>query len=298
MSNNVIPFNANERLLIRARAYLTALDRLLADGEEAVDVLINALPYAEDDLKLKIVLMLGTLPFRQVVWALYQTMVDADQHDTIRHAAAIQLSQVAGQTWVNDTLVESLVADLGHPDPVLRANAAFALGWEGNQRAVLPLVDALRDNDPEVQQAAVSALTNIRDDRLFDDLADRLLRGAKEQQRSIIYHMGVFTTRREDAVRICKRFLSHKDPDLRYDALVVLDAVSDGEHPLHLYMACLRDEDQRVREQALQFISNADEIRLEKMVPHLHPLLTDHSAKIRQAATRLLNTIRNGPVAV
>lgn len=298
MTSAVIPFNNQERVLSKVRSYLSALDRLVQDGEEAVDLLVSALGFADNDLKLKIVLMLGTMPYHLVAWPLYKVMSDIGLNESIRHAAAVQLSLVGAQTRDNDALVDNLLADLGHPDPTIRANAAFALGWEGNQRAVPGLVDALCDKDMEVQQAAVSALSNIRDDRLFVFLADRLKRGGKEQQRCILYHLGEFSSRRKDVERICTRYLTHIDPDLRYDALVVLDAISFDDKPLHLYATCLHDKDERIREQALHYLAKADDQHLDEVVQHVHPLLTDHSPTIRQAAIRLMNMIYKGPVAV
>jgi len=298
MTGAIIPFNNHDRTLTKVRSYLSALDRLVQDGPDAVELLIEALGYAENDLKLKIVLMLGTMPFELVAWPLYQVMGDTALNESIRHAAAVQLSLVGAQSRNNDALVENLLTDLGHPDSILRANAAFALGWEGNQRAVAALVDALCDKDMEVQQAAVSALSNIRDDRLFVFLADRLKRGGKEQQRCILYHLGEFTSRRKEVQRICTRYLSHIDADLRYDALVVLDAICDDEKPLSLYARCLQDKDERIREQALHYMAKADECHLDEVVQHVHPLLKDRSPIIRQAAIRLMNMIYKGPVAV
>ncbi len=298
MKSTVIQFNNQERLLIKVRTYLSALDRLVQDGDEAVDLLIKSLSFADNDLKLKIVLMLGTMPYEKVAWPLYEVMTDMGLKEAIRHAAAVQMSLVGSQARYNDALVDNLLAELGQPDPVRRANAAFALGWEGNQRAVAALVDALCDNDLEVQQAAVSALSNIRDDRLFIFLADRLKRCGKEQQRCILYHLGIFTSRHKEVVQICSRYLSHNDSDLRYDALVVLDAVSDNDKPLHLYAQCLNDKDERIREQALHYLGKADEAHFDEVAQYINPLLKDHSPTIRQAAIRVMNMIYKGPMAV
>jgi HEAT repeat protein len=300
MSDTVIPFNTNGRLLAKARAYMSALDELIEDNCQAIDTLIKAYAVADPDLKLKIVLMLGTVGDSQVIWPLYRIMTDAAETETLRHAAAVQLSLVAGMVpdAATDGLAESLLADLAHPDATLRANAAFALGWEGNQRAVSALIDTLCDEDAEVQQAAVSALSNIRDDRLFTCLAERLMRGSKEQQRCILYHLCCFTSKQREVVRICTHYLSHVDADLRYDALIVLDAVSGEKKPLTLYLQCLKDADARIREQALLYMALADESRLKGLTSHIRPLLQDHSPGIRQAAVRLLHHICDGLTAV
>lgn len=300
MANTILPFNPHVRLLAKARYYLSALDQLILDGTQAIDLLIKTLGVADPDLKLKIVLMLGTTTDASVIWPLYSTLTDETQNEALRHAAAVQLSLVAGSLPKNrtDALADSLIADLGHTDAVVRANAAFALGWEDNQRSVQALIDLLCDEDVEVQQAAVSALSNIRDDRLFVCLSDRLARGSKEQQRCILYHLCCFSSRLQEVTDICIRYLYNNDADLRYDALIVLDAVSGTQKPLSIYLQCLRDNDARLREQALIYLAAADECQQKELMPHIRPLLHDPSANIRQAAIRLMHHIRDGLMAV
>jgi HEAT repeat protein len=299
-TEKVIPFNVQGRVLSKARDYLNAMDQLIQDGGRAITLLIKALDVAENDLKLKIVLMLGTMADPQVVGPLYNLMTNSRQNDSLRHAAAVQLSLVGGMLPADETdaLVDNLIADLMHDDPMMRANAAFALGWEGNQRAVPHLVEAMCDADIEVQQAAVSALSNIRDERLFSYLADRLLRGSKEQKRCILYHLGCFTSKQKEVVQICTHYLSNMDADLRYDALVVLDAVSERNKPLHLYLHCLKDTDVRIREQALVYLVALDSRYLKGTETCVRPLLKDPSPNIRQAAIRLLHRIYDGPAAL
>jgi HEAT repeat protein len=296
----IIPFNSNHRLLAKARAYLGALDQLILDGDLAIRSLIKAFDAADPDLKLKIVLMLGALASAEVIAPLYQIMTDTRHSEAIRHAAAVQLSLVAGSLSQEQTrtLAENLMADLGHTDPVVRANAAFALGWEDNQRAVSELLNLLNDDDMDVQQAVVSALSNIRDDRLFDILADRLAGSTKEQQRCILYHLGCFSSRQQEIIRICTRYLSHPDADLRYDALVVVDAARGEEKSVPLYIQCLRDSDARIREQALVYLTGLDYRHLKDLTESIQPLVQDPSPTIRRCAVRLLHHIHEGPAAV
>lgn len=298
--DNIIPFNAKGRMLAKARDYLSAMDKMIEDGDRAIDLLVKALDVAENDLKLKIVLMLGTMADAQVIMPLYRIMADLRQNENLRHAAAVQLSLVGGMVPADqaDILVDHLINDLHFSDAAKRANAAFALGWEGNQRAVPYLVELLCDPDIEVQQAAVSALSNIRDEKLFFFLADRLKRGSKEQQRCILYHLGCFTSKQQEVVKICAGYLGHADPDLRYDALVVLDAVSGPQKPINLYLKCLEDSDVRLREQALIYLYTTESSRLKGVEARVRPLLKDPSPNIRQAAVRLLHHIYDGPGTV
>ena len=300
MSHTVIQFNGHERLLAKVKGYLHAMDKLIQDGDQAMDLLIKALDVADDETKLKIVLLLGSMGSARAVWPLYRLMTDLNQNDTIRHAAASQLSLVGAMTKDHGALVDNLIADLGYHHAAVRAAAAFALGWEGNQRAVGPLVDALCDVDPEVQQAAVGALANIGDERLFDVLANAMWRSTKEQQRCILYHLSCFKSHHKEVIEICAHYLGQGDADLRYDALVVLDSVSGTQKPLHLYLQCLEDQDRRIREQALVYLAGADrgQLRRKNMDLCVLPLVQDASPVVRQAALRLLNHIGHGPVPV
>lgn len=300
MADTVIQFNGHERLLTKVKSYLHAMDRLIQDGDHALELLIKALDVADDETKLKIVLILGSTASDKCIWPLYRLMTDMNQNDTIRHAAASQLSLVGASVIDSDALVDNLIADLGYHHAAVRAAAAFALGWEDNQRAVPPLVDALCDPDPEVQQAAVGALANIGDERLFDILAKAMQRSSKEQQRCILYHLSCFHSRHSEVIGICEEYLLQPDADLRYDALVVLDSVCGPHKPLHIYLRCLEDRDLRIREQALLYLAGADrrQLRRKNMDLCVLPLVQDRSPTVRQAAIRLLNQIGYGLVAV
>ncbi|MCJ8500902.1 HEAT repeat domain-containing protein [Desulfatitalea alkaliphila] len=296
MSDRVIALDVKARGVAAARRYLIDMERLLRDGERAIERLTQALDAADEELKLRIVLMLGATADPQAIAPLYALMHDDGQSDSLRHAAAVQLSLLGEQCRGEKNWVARLLADLAHEDPFMRATAAFALGWEGNRQAVAPLVSLLADPDMEVQQAAVSALTNIRNDDLFDVLIERLISGSKEQQRCILYHLSCFAARREEVVAICARYLDHPDADLRYDALVVLDAVNPTDKPLALYLQSLTDPDPRIREVALVYLAGEEKGRLARLTIEVRGLMADPVPSIRQAATRLLHHIQNGPV--
>jgi HEAT repeat protein len=289
MTGTIIRFNRRERLLSQVRAYITAVDALIQDGDHGIDLLLKGFPYADDELKVKIVLMLGTLANERVIWPLVNIMCDGSLGETIRQAAAIQISVVGGLLHNTDALTDRLLGEIENPSPVARANAVFALGWEGNLRAASDLIDSLADEDIEVQQAAVNALSNLRDERLFSLLTQRLQQGSKEQQRSILYNLGQFPSRHGDVVRICKTFIYHNDADLRYDALVVLNSVADADTHLSFYAHCLDDDDPRIRELVLIRLTSIAPKTLRGLSVDVRRLMEDRSAKVRQAATRLIH---------
>lgn len=291
MADNIIPFDCDQRLLTKARGYLCAVDELIRDGDKGIAVLLKSFDCADDDLKIKIVLMLGTIASPKVVWALFDIMRNGELSESIRQAAAIQISVVGAEMAQTDQLVAELRKDLRDLTSFARANAAFALGWKGNLAAAPDLIDCLSDEDVEVQQAAVNALSNLQEDSLFTLLAQRLQKGAKEQQRSILYNLGHFPSRHGEAAQICRNYLHHSDADLRYDAMVVLHSVSEPAQDLALYEHCLEDHDPRIRELALFRLRNIERHLLQPVAPKVRALVSDPKPAVRQAATRLIHFI-------
>jgi HEAT repeat protein len=296
MTDNIIQFDVQERLLAKVRGYICGVDKLIREGDEAVDVLLRAYPLAEDELKIKIVLLLGTLASPAVVDPLLTIMRNDADSEAIRQAAAIQLSVVGGVLRDIEPLAHQLLEVLQGSSTFERANAAFALGWQGSLQAAPFLIDCLFDAETDVQQAAVNALSNIQDDRLFSILTDRLHKSSKEQQRSILYNLGQFSSRYNEIVQICKNYLFNRDSDLRYDALVVLNTVADPNESVTLLEKCLNDPDARIRERALTTLTAADHHLLTVLEPEVRKLLNDNSSHVRRAAVRLIHHM--SPTAV
>lgn len=291
MTDNIIQFNVHERLLAKVRCYIYGVDKLIHEGDEAIDTLLRAYPLAKDDLKIKIVLLLGTVARPAVVDPLLTIMSNDAESEAIRQAAAIQLSVVGSLLSDSESLVHHLLEVLQGGTTFERANAAFALGWQGNLQAAPFLIDCLFDAEIDVQQAAVNALSNIQDDRLFGVLTGRLHKGSKEQQRSILYNLGQFSSRYDEIVQICKDYLVQRDSDLRYDALVVLNTVADPNESVSLLKDCLNDSDARIRERALMTLTAVDHHLLTELEPQVRKLLNDESAPVRQTAVRLIHHI-------
>jgi HEAT repeat protein len=289
MVATIIRFDSRERLLDRICDYVTAVDTLIRDGDRAIDLLLRGFPFADNDLKVKIVIMLGTLANERAAWNLLDIMCNSNLGESIRQAAAIQISVVGGLLHDATALTDKLIGALENPSAFTRANAVFALGWDGNLRAAPVLIDCLADEDIEVQQAAVNALSNLRDDRLFPLLAQRLQQGSKDQQRSILYNLGHFPSKQGEVVQICKAFVYHTDADLRYDALVVLNGMTDALEYLSLYEHCLSDNDPRIREWVLTRLAAIDRGKLTGLNRKVRQLVADRSEAVRQAATRLIH---------
>lgn len=289
MTDNIIQFDVHERLLAKVRSYIYGVDKLIREGDEAIDVLLRAYPLAKDDLKIKIVLLLGTLASPAVVDPLLTIMRNDAGSEAIRQAAAIQLSVVGEVLSDSEPLAHQLLEVLQSGSTFERANAAFALGWQDNLQAAPFLIDCLFDAESEVQQAAVNALSNIQDDRLFSVLTDRLHKSSKEQQRNILYNLGQFSSRYKEIVQICKDYLLNRDSDLRYDALVVHNTVADPNESVTVLEKCLDDPDERIRERALVTLAAVDHHLLAELEPEVRKLLNDNSSLVRRAAVRLIH---------
>ena len=285
---NLIHFESQERLLGKARRYLDCLEAFLQEKETAVPLLLKALRFADRKLKHRIVLLLGGFAKQDIAWPLYHIMVDPEEDEDVRHNAAIQLSVTIPHLGDPLPLTERLLDDLRNPAPELRANAAFALGWEGNFRAAIPLIELLYDSDIQVQQTAVNALSNLRDDRILNLLIERLEHGPREQKRCILYNLWRFYTKRDAVRNVYLDYLERDDDDLRFDALVLLGAVARPNEYLEVYRKCLRDRDPRIRELALKSLVEFNESDLMQLKDEIHFLLGDPEMKIKEAALELL----------
>ena len=285
----VIRFDSRKRMLDKASAYLHDIDFFLANITRAVPLLIQVLKTSVDDrMKRNIILLLGGFAKHQVVEPLYEIMCDAEQSEDIRHMASVQLSVTGSFLKDPDGLIARLVTDLSSEDPQLRANAAFALGWEGNQKAAIPLIERLYDRDGSVQQAAVNALSNLRDDRILDLMLERLAHGPAEQKRAILYNLWRFYSRQDQVRQVYRSFLSNEDTELRYDALVLLSTMNEPEQDLDIYLQALADQDTCIRKLALDYLEDLPDSLLEKAANRIRAAVEDESKDVRQAAVRLL----------
>lgn len=186
-----------------------------------------------------------------------------------------------------------MLKEIESSDAERRLHATFAIGWEGNSQAAFSLIERLYDSDLRVQQAAVNALCNLRDDRILDLLLDRLEHGPLEQKRSILFNLWRFYSKREEVTEVYLRYLEHEDPELRFDALVCLRPIAEAREYLEVYRKCLKDKDGRIRELALKRLAEeAGESVLESLRAEIEALLNDPNMKVKKAALKILRKNR------
>ena len=225
--NPVIELEPKAHIIEKARKYIESVESFLDDGDEAVSLLLRAMKYADGDLKREIMLVLGFFAKEAAVWPLYDMMTDPAESEDVRHDAAIQLSVIGPFLKDPQLLVDRLLEEIQSSDAERRLHATFAIGWEGNFQAATSLIGRLYDADTRVQQTAVNALCNLRDDRIFDLLVDRLDHGALEQKIAILFNLWRFDSKGKRVKQVYLKCLEHEEPDIRFDALVCLGPISE-----------------------------------------------------------------------
>jgi len=291
--NHVIELEPKARILDRARKYIESVESFLDDGDQAVSLLLRAMKYADRDLKREIIMVLGSFAKEAAVWPLYDMLIDPAENEHVRHAAAIQLSVIGPLIKDPQLLVERLLKEIESSDAERRLHATFAIGWKGNFQAATALIARLYDSDRRVQQTAVNALCNLRDDKIFDLLLDRLDHGPLEQKSTILFNLWRFDSKGERVKEVYLKYLEHQEPDIRFDALVCLGPITEtGDYP-RVYRKCLTDKDDRIRELALKRLAKeAGTSVLELLRAEIQGLLHDPNMKVKKVALQILRKNR------
>lgn len=291
--NPVIELEPKARIVERARKYIESVESFLDDGDQAVSLLLRALKYADRDLKREIMVVLGSFAKEDVVWPLYDMMTDSSENEEVRHDAAIQLSVIGRFLRDPQPLVDRLLKEIESPDAERRLHATFAIGWEGNFHAATSLIGRLYDADTRVQQTAVNALCNLRDDRIFDLLVDRLDHGPLEQKIAILFNLWRFDSKGERVKQVYLKCLAHEEPDIRFDALVCLGPLTEARDYLQVYRKCLKDKDDRIRELAVKRMAEEAGTSVLKLFrAEIEGLLHDPNMKVKKVALHILRKNR------
>ena len=286
-TTNVILFQSRARLQKKAQVYVEDPKRFLEEREQAVPLLLKALKHADRGLKSRIVLLLGGFAGEDIVWPLYRLLTDPAEDEEVRHDAAIQLSVTGSFLRKPQALINQLVVALKNTDPIVRAGAAFALGWRGNAAAAIPLIELLYDPDVQVQQSAVNALSNLEDDRILGLLLDRLNHAPLEQRRSILYNLWRFSDRWDTVAGVYLRVLEQAQNELRVDALVLLGMIGGVKRHLPAYRKFLKDKDARIRELAYEELASLTPQELVALRSDIEAGLADPEAKVKRAALKV-----------
>jgi len=287
----VIPFNYKQRLIEKAVQYLEKYEFSSTYPNRAISILRKAVKIADRQLKHRIISLFGSLNRPELIWNLYQIMIDERESEDIRHHASVQLNTAATGLKNPQTLIACLTDKLTHPDPFTRALVVFALGWEGNTSAIIALIEKCYDLDIEVQQAAVDALTNIGDQRIFLFLVDRLKHAPIDQKKVILYNLASFTDYHDQVIDIYNKYLEHEEPEIRCDALAVMGSIAASEVFMAAIQKGLKDPHRQVKTLCLENLSDFSIDELSSISSEITALTTDPEPTVRQAAEKLLTSI-------
>ena len=289
--SKVIHLEPKERLFEKVGSYIESVELFLEERDKAVPLLLRALKYTDHELKHEIILLLGNFAKQEVAWPLYQMIIDPSENEEIRHLASIELSVIFPFLQEPQRLIDHLLEDIKSPDSELRVHAAFALGWEGNTQAAIPLVELLYDADIQVQQTAVNALSNLRNDSILTLLLDRLEHGSLEQKRCILFNLWRFYSKQKEVVSVYLKYLGHENADLRLDALVLLGSVTETKEYIPIYRKSLSDKDPRIRVFALKELNEVSREDLLGYEEEIRDMLSDPSMEVKKAALGILRRL-------
>ena len=288
-TNRVIGFDSKERILEKAKHYVESIDLFIDERDQAIPLLLRALKHADGELKREILFVLGSFAKEQSIGPLYEIMTDRTENEDIRYHAAIQISVMGPLLKDSQSLIDSLLKDIASADAELRLHATFALGWEGNFQAAIPLIERLYDDDDRVRQTAVNALCNLRDDRILPLLLERLEHGDSEQKHCILLNLWRFAAKRQEVLDVYLKCLEHDDPDVRFDALACLGLLVEARDHLEVYRKLLKDPDPRIRGLAVKRLAeDAAEAARQSFPADIEALLEDPDMKVKRAALKIL----------
>ena len=291
MNKKIIDFASKEHLFKKVELYIESIELFLEEQDKAVPMLLKALKYADQELKHEIILLLGSWAKQEVAWPLYEILTDIKENKDIRNSASIELSVIFPFLKEPQPLLDRLLEDIKSPHVELRIYAAFALGWEGNTQAAIPLIELLYDSDIRVQQTAVNALSNMRDDRIFSLMLERLEHGPFEQKRCILLNLWRFYSKHKEVISVYLTYLNHENADLRFNALVLLGSITEVKDYVPVYRRCLRDKDPRIRALALRELNEANRDDLLGFKEEIEKLLSEPDMKVKQAAMNILKRL-------
>ncbi|MEJ2640494.1 MAG: HEAT repeat domain-containing protein [Desulfosarcinaceae bacterium] len=291
--DNIVAFPDRDWALSQVDAILERGAELPEINDREVLLMRRAFGLAPASKKMRILLLLGSSRRPSAADTLFTIMIDADQSDEVRRFAAVQLCSLGPGLEIEAILVARLTEELSSPQPMRRANAAIALGWEGHLDCVLDLLELLYDTDAEVQEAAVEALTNLGDPRIVAPFIERLSAAPEAQQKVILYNIERFAAADERVADTYRNYLSHSNPELRLDALSLLGRVSSISEHFEVYAGCMADSDPAVRALALDQLFHQSPGTLSALRPQITALTRDPRAEIRKRAGALLGAIQS-----
>lgn len=198
--------------------------------------------------------------------------------ETPAEAAAVPVAEKVAEPKVKDE-VEIQIDLLKEKDWFRRKEAAVTLGEMGDERAVAPLIVALRDDEWNVRESAEDALTMIG-----SPAVEPLIKALREYQtrRYVIKVLG----RIKDERVLDPLFVQLRNEEFKDDATAAL--VEVGLPAVERLTAVLNDKDTNVRKHAAQALGA---IGLPEAVDLLIEATKDDEWEVRMSAIAGLDQI-------
>lgn len=154
--------------------------------------------------------------------------------------------------------IEKYLEKLKSPDATVRHEAAEALA-EADDRAIYPLINALRDENAGVQDAAMRSLINIGGEVTAYMLLPLLREEAYLRNTAII----ILQQLKEATVKVLKPLLMDRDDDIRKFALDIISNIGHCDYEDEVIQLLRKDPNPNVRGAAAKTIKSLELVRAE-----------------------------------
>lgn len=275
-----------------------AVAELRALGDAALDTLIALVRFDDQTMPLlrvrapsarrRAVQLLAELDSPRAADVLLQTVM-RETDSSIGHSAA-SASALRLLPHAPDQLLAALVSDQVH----VRRNAAWALGTLGEKRAVQTLLTMLQDEDEDqdVRGAAASALGYLKDQRALAPLVDAL----KDPQLGFLAAHALGSLGDKAAVEPLALALDDESEIVRRAAFSSLRQIGDGLALEPLISLALRAVDPHFRSEVIYAVRQMDPDAADRVMDEIHSAGVAAERRAASDIQTAAGDVRKGPM--
>lgn len=213
-----------------------------------------------------------------------------DEEYELGHVDSLGRQPVDVLASLGKPAVEPLIAELKDYDPLVRRQAAEALGEIRDPRAVEPLIALLKDTDPLIRRHAVKALGKISNARAVSPLIGVLNDQNEQSHVRMTAAEALGRIGERSALQALVSALQDRHWTVRSRAAIALGRITDPRAVGPLISA-LKDEDALVRGHVADALG---EIKHESAIEPLRAALEDPDSDVRRRAKQALTKITSG----